>query len=268
VLRALYRLGVRAVQFSTQACFNAYADAEPGTPTWHGINAEGRELVRTMNELGVLIDVTHATPPAQAQIIDCSEAPVVASHCALTAISGDGAGGIGLLSGGILRAIAAEGGMVGIIGAGARLTRRFREWQRAHPDDTAQVSATLTGEVEFTAPSTGSLCTTGNSMPGSTRSVPGNEPRSNCRRRTPLMSLNWCRQRTSEPPTWHTRPALSAGPRRHRPGHGQRPVPLRARQRIGLPRSRRCGKAVVGPAELGGVADQNWLRVLDTVLGG
>jgi membrane dipeptidase len=78
VLRALYRLGLRCVQFSTQSCFNAFADAEIGNPVWGGINDRGRALIATMNELGMLIDITHATPAAQAQIIAASEAPVVA----------------------------------------------------------------------------------------------------------------------------------------------------------------------------------------------
>jgi membrane dipeptidase len=81
VLRALYRLGLRVVQFSTQTCWNAFADAEVGGPgAWHGINDRGRDLVALMNDLGILIDITHATPAAQAQIITASAAPVVASH--------------------------------------------------------------------------------------------------------------------------------------------------------------------------------------------
>jgi len=48
----LYRLGLRVVQFSTQTCFNAFADSEAdGAAVWHGINSRGRELVAAMNEL-------------------------------------------------------------------------------------------------------------------------------------------------------------------------------------------------------------------------
>jgi microsomal dipeptidase-like Zn-dependent dipeptidase len=91
VLRALYRLGLRVVQFSTQTCFNAFADAEiDGPPVWNGINDRGRELVALMNSLGILIDITHATAQAQEQIIAASSAPVVASHTSLAAVSGTG----------------------------------------------------------------------------------------------------------------------------------------------------------------------------------
>jgi membrane dipeptidase len=116
VLRALYRLGLRVVQFSTQTCFNAFADSEADGPAvWHGINTRGRELVAAMNELGILIDITHATVLAQEQIIDASRAPVAASHVSLAAVSGTG------MPDSILRALAAKGGMVGIIGTSARI---------------------------------------------------------------------------------------------------------------------------------------------------
>lgn len=128
VLRALYRLGLRVVQFSTQTCFNAFADSEADGPAvWHGINSRGRELIAAMNELGILIDITHATAQAQEQIIDASQAPVVASHVSLAAVSGAG------MSDGILRALAAKGGMVGITGASASIGPAYRQWLAAHP---------------------------------------------------------------------------------------------------------------------------------------
>src|SRR6266850_4011269 len=84
VLRAFYRLGLRSVQFSSQSGFNAYSDVQAGLPSggahWGGINDRGRALIEEMNALGILIDVTHASTDAQAQIIEASDGPVVASH--------------------------------------------------------------------------------------------------------------------------------------------------------------------------------------------
>ena len=154
VLRALYRLGLRVVQFSTQTCFNAFADAEVGGPAaWHGINDRGRALVDLMNELGILIDLTHATPAAQAQIVAASEAPVVASHIALRAVSGPGPA-TGLLSDEILRAVAAKGGVVGIIGAGAAIGPRYRRWLTTHPEEAARQGAARVGLADIGLPRT------------------------------------------------------------------------------------------------------------------
>src|SRR5216683_4393370 len=89
VLRAFYRLGLRSVQFASQSGFNAYSDVQGGLPSggahWGGNNERGRALVEEMNALGILIDVTHASTDAQRQIIEASQAPVVASHVAAAA---------------------------------------------------------------------------------------------------------------------------------------------------------------------------------------
>ena len=98
-----------------------------------GINDRGRALIATMNELGMLIDITHATPGAQAQIVAASEAPVVASHIGFASIAGDRGGHTGLLSDDVLQAVASKGGMVGIIGAASTMSARFREWMVADP---------------------------------------------------------------------------------------------------------------------------------------
>ncbi len=109
VLRSLFRLGLRGVQFATQTCFNAFADSSVGGPgIWSGINFRGHKLVELMNELGILIDVTHASQEAQAQVIAASDAPVVASHVAMEAVSGDGTPGE-LMSDEVLRALSAKG---------------------------------------------------------------------------------------------------------------------------------------------------------------
>ena len=142
VLRALYRLGLRSVQFSTQSGFNAFSDSAlsmltSGQPPGHhkGINERGRALINEMNRLGILIDVIHATEAAQAQIIDASEAPVVDSHDGLRGISG-GPG----LSDELLKKLAAKGGMIGIHGWSALISKRYIAWMAANRERFAQVS--------------------------------------------------------------------------------------------------------------------------------
>jgi membrane dipeptidase len=68
VMAAFYRLGLRSIQFATQSGFNAFADSALAATQggqqpehYHGINARGRALVGRMNELGILIDITHGT---------------------------------------------------------------------------------------------------------------------------------------------------------------------------------------------------------------
>lgn len=154
VLRALFRLGLRGVQFATQTSFNAFADSSIGAPgIWGGINSRGRELVQLMNELGILIDLTHASQETQLQVIAASEAPVVASHVAMEAVSGDGTPNE-LMPDEVLRALSAKGGMVGIIGVSARLSKRYRDWARANASKLHAGSAALQKMVEFDSPLT------------------------------------------------------------------------------------------------------------------
>lgn len=142
VLRALYRLGLRTVQFSTQSGFNAYADSalsmltsgqQPGH--FKGINERGRALIKEMNRLGILIDVIHATEAAQAQIIEASEAPVVDSHDGLRAITG-GPG----LSDELLKKLAAKGGVIGIHAWAALTSKRYVQWMAANREKFAEAS--------------------------------------------------------------------------------------------------------------------------------
>jgi membrane dipeptidase len=153
VLAAFYRLGLRSIQFATQSGFNAFADSALA-PTqggqkpdhYHGINALGRELVKRMNELGVLIDITHGTEAVHLQLIEASRAPVVASHDVIRAVSGVG------LSDAVLKALAAKGGLVGIHGGAAVVGKRYRKWLAENPDAAANAARAVTAMVGF-APS-------------------------------------------------------------------------------------------------------------------
>ena len=136
VLGAMHRLGLRVLQFATQSGYNAFADSalaamQGGQPTDHhkGITERGRAMVREMNRLGMLIDITHGTEAVQLQLIEASRAPVVASHDAIRAVAGAG------LSDDVLKALAAKGGMVGIHGAAALVGKRYRQWMGQRPEN-------------------------------------------------------------------------------------------------------------------------------------
>jgi membrane dipeptidase len=145
VLAALYRLGLRAVQFATQSGFNAFSDSAMAPVQggqqpdhFHGINDRGRELVAEMNRLGILIDITHGTQDVQRQLIEASRAPVVASH-----VSGIG------ISDEILRALASKGGLIGIHGAAAAIGKRYRKWMAENPEKAANASKAVLGMVGY-----------------------------------------------------------------------------------------------------------------------
>ena len=148
VLRAFYRLGLRAVQFSSQCGFNAYSDVQAGLPSggahWGGINDRGRALIEEMNALGVLIDITHASTDAQAQIIQASAGPVVASHLTAAAVSGPGG-----LSDDLIVKLAAKGGLLGIHGGSGSVGVRYKQWIAQNPQRAAQLSKAINDMVQY-----------------------------------------------------------------------------------------------------------------------
>lgn len=151
VLAALYRLGLRSVQFATQTGFNAFADSALAPmqggqkpENFGGINARGRALVAQMNALGILIDITHGTDAVHMQLIEASRAPVVASHDTLRAVSGAG------LSDEVLKALAAKGGLVGIHGGAAAVGKRYRKWMAENAAAAAASSKAVFGMVGYT----------------------------------------------------------------------------------------------------------------------
>lgn len=150
VMAAFHRLGLRSIQFATQSGFNAFSDsALAGTQGgqqpdhYHGINERGRELVRRMNELGILIDITHGTEAVHLQLIEASRVPVVASHDVIRAVSGVG------LSDAVLKALAAKGGLVGIHGGAAVVGKRYRQWLAENPQAAANAARAVTAMVGF-----------------------------------------------------------------------------------------------------------------------
>jgi membrane dipeptidase len=80
VLRILHRLGMRSAQLSAHNWANNFADSCCSPPKYHGLNERGRAVVREMNRLGMVINVSHASDEAMEQTIDLSTDPVVATH--------------------------------------------------------------------------------------------------------------------------------------------------------------------------------------------
>lgn len=57
-------------------CDSSYADEEE----WGGLSPFGREVVAEMNRLGIMIDISHVTDETFYQVLELSQAPVIASH--------------------------------------------------------------------------------------------------------------------------------------------------------------------------------------------
>lgn len=85
-LRTYYDLGVRYMAL-THNTHTDWADAAaPLQPRNNGLTPFGEEIVREMNRLGMLIDLSHAAPSTMAHTLRISESPVIFSHSSAKAV--------------------------------------------------------------------------------------------------------------------------------------------------------------------------------------
>ncbi|WP_370616852.1 dipeptidase [Mumia sp. Pv 4-285] len=86
VLRNYARLGV-AYMTLTHNDNTAWADSATDEPVHGGLTDVGREVVREMNRLGMLVDLSHVSPATMEDALDVTSAPVVFSHSSCRAVS-------------------------------------------------------------------------------------------------------------------------------------------------------------------------------------
>ena len=78
-LRNFYRLGIRYMTL-THNVSHDWADAHRDEPKNNGLSEFGKEVVREMNRLGMLVDISHVSDKVMSDVLDISTAPIIASH--------------------------------------------------------------------------------------------------------------------------------------------------------------------------------------------
>lgn len=86
-LRMFYELGARYMTITHGRTLD-WADAAGDTPRHDGLTEFGEEVIREMNRLGMMVDLSHVTPATMKDAIRVTEAPVMFSHSNARAISG------------------------------------------------------------------------------------------------------------------------------------------------------------------------------------
>lgn len=106
-LRDFYRLGIRYMTL-THNNTNDWADSCCDTARHNGLSDFGREVVREMNRLGMLVDISHVSDKTMSDVLDASTAPVIASHSSARALANHRRN----IPDELLRRIAKNGGVV------------------------------------------------------------------------------------------------------------------------------------------------------------
>ncbi|ONK13847.1 dipeptidase [Streptomyces sp. MP131-18] len=84
-LRAFHRLGVRYLTLTHNDTID-WADSATDEPRHDGLSAFGEEVVREMNRIGMLVDLSHVAPATMRDALRVTEAPVLFSHSSARAV--------------------------------------------------------------------------------------------------------------------------------------------------------------------------------------
>jgi membrane dipeptidase len=109
LLREFHSRGVRYMTLTHNAA-TEWADSSNDAPRHNGLTDFGREVIREMNRLGMLVDVSHVSDATFQDVLETSRAPVIASHSCCRALCDAPRN----LSDAMIRALASRGGVMHI----------------------------------------------------------------------------------------------------------------------------------------------------------
>ena len=129
VLRSYAALGARYMTL-THSGNAEWADSSTAKAEHNGLTEFGKDVVREMNRLGMMVDISHVSDKTFADVLAVSRAPVFASHSNCRAICDAPRN----MTDDMIRALAAKGGVIQINYHVGFLSEEFRNAERAHPE--------------------------------------------------------------------------------------------------------------------------------------
>jgi len=126
VLRDFFARGVRYMTLTHNAPTD-WADSSNHSPRHNGLTEFGREVIREMNRLGMLVDISHVSDETFNDVLDASRAPVIASHSCCRAICNSPRN----MTDDMIKALAARGGVIHITFHNAFLSQHYAEATRS-----------------------------------------------------------------------------------------------------------------------------------------
>jgi membrane dipeptidase len=146
VLRNFAALGVRYMTL-THSVNVAWADSSTDTPAHNGLTDFGKQVVREMNRLGVMVDISHVADKTFYDVLATSEAPVIASHSSCRALCSAPRN----MTDQMIKDLAAKGGVIQINYHVGFLSQEFRDAEKANPQLEKEIDAEMKkrcGEIE------------------------------------------------------------------------------------------------------------------------
>jgi membrane dipeptidase len=142
-LRSYYALGARYMTLTHNVTLD-WADAALDSARHGGLTEFGREVVREMNRLGMLVDLSHVSPGVMSDVLDVAEAPVIFSHSAARALVEHPRN----VPDSILARLPRNGGLVMVTFVPAFVSREVAAWEAVADSERQQLKAAVTDTAE------------------------------------------------------------------------------------------------------------------------
>ena len=139
VLRKFAGLGVRYMTL-THSGNDEWADSSTDKAVHNGLTDFGKDVVREMNRLGVMVDISHVSDKTFGDALAISKAPMIASHSSCRAICDAPRN----MTDEMMKALAAKGGVVQINYHVGFLSQEFRDAEKADPKINAAIEHEVT----------------------------------------------------------------------------------------------------------------------------
>lgn len=110
LLRKFHGLGISSMTI-THNISHGWADSSGDKPKWGGLNELGRKVIKEMNQIGMVIDISHVSDETFFDVLETTEDPVIASHSGCRTLNPHHRN----MSDEMLRALGKNGGVIGIV---------------------------------------------------------------------------------------------------------------------------------------------------------
>lgn len=125
-LKTFYQRGVRYITLAHSQSNHISDSSYDLRRQWHGLSPFGKTLVEAMNNIGMLIDISHVSDEAFYQVIELTKTPVIASHSSLRKFT---PGFERNMDDDMVKALANNGGVIMINFGSGFVTKEARMWR-------------------------------------------------------------------------------------------------------------------------------------------